>query len=123
MTRGIVIRRYDATRDGRALRAYVVAEQDFHRRLEPLWPGGETVVGEYLAYLDAECAAHSGCILIAEFGDDPTGFICVVANMPGTSPDDPAPFAWVHDLYVKPEHRGRGIATRLIAEAERFARS
>jgi GNAT superfamily N-acetyltransferase len=42
--------------------------------------------------------------------------------MRGESPNDPAPFAWIHDVYVKPKHRRRGVASMLMAEAERFAR-
>jgi GNAT superfamily N-acetyltransferase len=46
-----------------------------------------------------------------------------VATTRGESPEDPAPFAWIHDIFVKPEHRRRGVASVLMAEAERFARS
>jgi GNAT superfamily N-acetyltransferase len=41
----------------------------------------------------------------------------------GDSPDDPATFAWIHDIFVSPEHRRRGVATALMAAAEAFARS
>jgi len=116
------IRRYDPTRDVQALRDCVMAQQDFHRRLEPSWPTGEAVADAYLAYLQQECAAHNGSIFIAEVADEPAGFVCIVAAAAGASPDDPAPFAWVHDIYVKPEHRCHGIASALMAEAERFAR-
>jgi GNAT superfamily N-acetyltransferase len=47
----------------------------------------------------------------------------VVAATRGESPEDPAPFAWIHDIFVKPEHRRQGVASVLMAEAERFARS
>jgi GNAT superfamily N-acetyltransferase len=119
----VVIRRYVVGRDEQALRECVIAQQNFHRSLEPLWPEGEKVVEDYLAYLHAECAAHNGCILMAELGEDTAGFASVVAAAPAASPDDPAPFAWLHDVYVKPEHRRHGIATMLLAEAERFARA
>jgi len=117
------IRRYDPARDAQALRDCVIAQQDFHRGLEPSWPEGQAIAGEYLAYLDQECAAHEGCILMAEVGDDAAGFVCIVAATAGGSPDDPSPVAWVQDIYVKPEHRCRGIATALMVEAERFARA
>jgi len=119
----VVVRRFDATRDAESLRACVVEQQDFHRHLEPSWPAGEAIVGDYLAYLDAECAAHNGCIIMAECGQQAAGFVCVVAATHNDAPDDPAPFAQIHDVYVKPEYRGQGVADMLIAEAERFARS
>jgi len=42
--------------------------------------------------------------------------------MRGESPEDASAFAWIHELYVKPEHRRRGMASLLMTEAERFAR-
>jgi ribosomal protein S18 acetylase RimI-like enzyme len=119
----VVVRGFDATRDAESLRACVIEQQDFHRRLEPSWPTGEAIVRDYLAHLDAECAAHNGCIIMAECGQQAAGFVCVVAATRNETPDDPAPFAQIHDIYVKPEYRGHGVADLLIAEAERFARS
>ena len=118
----VVVRSFDATRDVDSLRECVIEQQDFHRHLEPSWPAGDAIVGDYLAYLDAECAAHNGCIIMAECGQQAAGFVCVVAATGNESPDDPAPFAQIHDVYVKLEYRGQGVADLLIAEAERFAR-
>ena len=119
----IVIRRFDAARDAQSLRECLIDHQNFHRRIEPSWPAGDAIVSEYMTYLETECAVHNGCIIMAHFGEQAAGFICVVATMRGESPDDPSQFAWIHELYVKPEHRRRGVASMLIAEAERFARS
>jgi ribosomal protein S18 acetylase RimI-like enzyme len=118
----VVIRRFDAARDAGSLRECVIDQQNFHHTIEPSWPGGDAIVGEYVTYLETECAAHNGCILLAHCGKLAVGFVCVVATTRGESPDDPASFAWIHDIYVKPEHRQRGVASMLMAEAERFAR-
>jgi ribosomal protein S18 acetylase RimI-like enzyme len=118
----VVIRRFDAARDAASLRECVIDQQNFHRNIEPSWPDGDAIVGDYLAYLDAECAAHNGCIVMAHSGQQAAGFVCVVATTRAESPDDPTLFAWIHDIYVKPEHRGAGVASLLMAEAERFAR-
>ena len=75
-----------------------------------------------MMYLETECAVHNGCILMAHYGEEAAGFVCVVATTRGESPEDPSPLAWVHELYVEPEHRRRGVASMLMAEAERFAR-
>ena len=118
----VVIRRFDAARDAQSLRECLIDHQDFHRRIEPSWPDGEAIVDEYVAYLERECAAHNGCILMAHYGEHTAGFVCVVAATRGESPEDPSPVAWVHELYVKPAHRRRGVASLLMADAERFAR-
>lgn len=62
-------------------------------------------------------------MIAEESGGAVVGFICVVASTRGDSPDDPPPFAWVHDIFVRPEHRGQGVGTALMAEAESFVQS
>jgi GNAT superfamily N-acetyltransferase len=119
----VEIRRFDAARDGAALRQCVIDQQNFHRALESTWPDGEAIAGQYMTYLDEECAAHNGRIFMAHDGERPAGFVCVVATTTDGSPHDPVAVAWIHDLYVAPEHRRHGVATMLMEEAERFARS
>jgi GNAT superfamily N-acetyltransferase len=119
----LVIRRFDATRDAASLRQCIVDHQDFHRRIETSWPDGETIAADYVAYLHAQCAAHNGCIFMAYCGDLAAGFVCVVASTRNESPDDPAPYAWIQDIYVPAAFRRQQVATRLMAEAERFARA
>ena len=118
----VLVRRFDPARDAAALRACVIDHQNFHRGIESAWPAGEAIADEYLAYLDRVCAAQHGCLLMAEYDGQIAGFVCVAASTRGDAPDDPAPFAWLQDLYVKPEHRRRGVASRLMAAAEAFAR-
>ena len=120
---GVVIRAFEAPRDVEALRALNVEHQDFSRTLEPSWPPGTTVVDDYVAFLERECAAHDGGVLLAEVEGRVAGFVCVVSATRGDSPDDPATFAWIHDIFVRPEHRRQGVATALMAAAESFARS
>jgi len=103
-----------------ALRTRIAEHQDYHRALEPHWPAGTDIAADYLAYLQAECAEYDGQILVAADGPVLAGFVCVTAHRKG-APDDPAPHAFVHDLFVAPECRRRGLATRLMNAAEAFA--
>jgi GNAT superfamily N-acetyltransferase len=119
----ILIRRFDPARDAEALRSCIIEQQDFHRSLESTWPRGPTMVADYMAYLDTTCATRDGCILMADCDQQTVGFACVVASTRGESPDDPAPFAWIYDIFVRPAYRRRRVATLLMAEAEHFARS
>ena len=48
-----------------ALRARITEHQDYHRAFEPTWPAGADIAAAYLAYLQAECAAHAGRIFVA----------------------------------------------------------
>ena len=118
----VLIRRFDPARDAESLRACVIDHQNFHRGIEPTWPDGDAIADDYVTYLHTQCAACNGCIFMADYGDQTAGFVCVVAATRGEAPDDPAPYAWIQDLYVAPPYRRRGVATLLMAEAERFAR-
>lgn len=117
------VRPYDATRDTAGFRACIIEHQDFHRGLEPTWPEGTAIIDEYVRYLDTQCARHDGQVIVAESAGGIVGFVCVAAATHNDSPDDPAVFAWIHDIFVRPAHRRRGVATALMAEAESFARA
>ena len=117
------VRPYDQARDAEPLRALIIEHQDFHRGLEPSWPEGKTIIDAYVRFLTAQCAAHDGRIMLAERSGVIVGFICVVSSARNDSPDDPATFAWVHDVFVRPEHRRQGVGATLLAEAEAFVRS
>jgi GNAT superfamily N-acetyltransferase len=119
----VIIRLYAAARDAPALRACIVEHQDFHHGLEPSWPEGVSIIDDYVAYLEAQCSAHDGRVFLAERDGAVVGFICAVASARNDSPDDPAPFAWIHDVFVRPAHRRQGVATALMAEVEAFARA
>jgi GNAT superfamily N-acetyltransferase len=117
----VIVRPFDAASDTQSLRECLIDQQNYHRGIEPSWPDGDAIVKDYMAYLEAECAIRNGRIFMALCGEEALGFACVLATTRGESPDDPMPFAWIHDVYVKPEHRRRGVASMLMAEAERFA--
>jgi ribosomal protein S18 acetylase RimI-like enzyme len=119
----VTVRPFVPARDLAELRALNVEHQDFSRSLEPSWPEGTAVVDDYVAYLEREIATRDGAVFMADVGEAVAGFICVVTATRGDSPDDPAVYAWVHDLFVRPQHRRRGVATALMAEAAAFVRS
>jgi len=119
----IVIRSYNPVADLDALRSCIIEQQEFHRGLESSWPEGHAIINDYVNHLERQCTLHNGRLIVAECAGELVGFVCVVASTNGDSPDDPAPFAWIHDIFVKPAHRRQHAATRLMAEAESFARA
>ena len=114
--------RFAAPSDERALLALIADHQDFHRALEPHWPAGADVAAAYLRFLQEECAAHDGAIFVAEDGAALAGFICIVSDKRG-APDNPDRHAFVHDVFVAPAYRRRGLARLLMDAAESFAAS
>jgi GNAT superfamily N-acetyltransferase len=88
----VVIRRFDAARDTASLQECVIDQQNVHRNIEPSWPDGDAIVGAYVTYLETECAAHNGCILMAQCGklrsvdDDRTVFVPLLLEADESEP-------------------------------------
>jgi len=123
-TRSSLVRPYDPARDRAAVRACVVALQDFERALEPSLRPSEAMADAYLDHILERIAAHSGRIFVAELEGALIGFVAVLGRVPPDAPDDePAQRGYVSDLVVLSAHRGRGLGRRLLEEAERFVRS
>jgi ribosomal protein S18 acetylase RimI-like enzyme len=63
----------------------------------------------------AEIEAGAACVSIAQQGDEPVGFVCMIV------PDD-AGSVLVDNLHALPGHKGMGIGSKLLDQAERWAR-
>jgi GNAT superfamily N-acetyltransferase len=101
----------------------VISLQDFERELEPEWPPGGSMVDEYITFLFDGCAGSAGRILVVESDGRVAGFVCVLTRVPPEGPDEPPEaYAYVSDLVVLPEYRGRGMGAALLERAETAAR-
>lgn len=112
----------DAQPGDRALvHALFAALQEAEREMEPnRLPGDQC--GPHVDWL-LDWAAEGGMVLIAELGGVPVGLLIAGLRDDGAYvlPENRI-VGEVSDLYVAPEARRRGVAMRLLAEAEaRFA--
>lgn len=65
-------------------------------------------------------ARRDSCrLFVAENDVRLLGFVFAEIEGAGPGASDPPP-AWIHELWVEPEYRRRGIGGRLLAEAEAF---
>lgn len=119
----VEIRDYDARRDREDVIRCVAALQDFERSLEPALPPGERIARRYVEAMLQRCAAYEGRVFVASAAAELVGFVCVLARIPETAPDEYArPHAAVGELFVDPAHRGVGVGSRLLSRAEAHAR-
>lgn len=120
--RAVSLRGFDNRRDREALVRLVAALQDFERGLEPALPPGERIARRYVEAMLQRCIAYQGRVLVAEHEASVIGFVCVLARIPETAPDEYSrPHAAVGELFVEAEWRGTGVGRRLLRAAEAHA--
>ncbi|MEE4301683.1 MAG: GNAT family N-acetyltransferase [Pseudomonadales bacterium] len=120
---GIEIRDYDARRDREGVIRCVAALQDYERSLEPTLPPGDRIARRYVEAMLQRCAAYEGRVFVAAGSSALVGFVCVLARVPETAPDEYArPHAAIGELFVDESFRGAGVGRRLLARAETHAR-
>lgn len=116
------IRIYSAEADFPAVKACFIELQEFERALDPRIPSGAGAADAYLEGLFGRCRRFAGEVFVVEDAGRVVGFVSVLGACRSDSPDDAAtPFAYVDDLVVLPEHRGRGYGRALLARAEAYA--
>jgi GNAT superfamily N-acetyltransferase len=70
----------------------------------------------------AQLRARTETILLAEHAGEVVGILRCVESM-GSPLLDPARYAYVSSVYVRPEARRRGVLRALVNEAERWSRA
>jgi ribosomal protein S18 acetylase RimI-like enzyme len=78
----------------------------------------------YVAHLQRQCRDHAGRLLVAQIGERLVGYATILTRIEEEALDEIAhSFAYVGDLAVSKEMRGRGLARRLLAACETEAQS
>jgi ribosomal protein S18 acetylase RimI-like enzyme len=120
----ITFERYEP-RDLPVIEAFVAAIQDHERQLVPELRTGAEIAADYAAQIVARAGSRGGVLLLAKHGGEAVGFACAWMD----TDDDPLlaaahrDHAYVSDLFVQIEWRGRGIAQRLLGEIEQLMRA
>ncbi len=108
--------------DAAGLRRCVVELQDFEGGIDRWAAEGELVADPYIEHLHQKCAAEDGCVFVAHAGNEVCGFVAVQARVRSDGLDEiDHLYAYVSDVVVLNEFRGRGIGRALLQRAERFA--
>jgi ribosomal protein S18 acetylase RimI-like enzyme len=119
----VIIRDFDPSRDGTALRACFIELQNYERQLDPGKPEGSTIADAYLDRMFARCRKWEGRVFVADLAGQVVGFACVWAQVQPDEPDEsPEEYGFVSDLVVRTTYRRRGIGSRLLSAAEGYAR-
>jgi aminoglycoside 6'-N-acetyltransferase I len=90
---------------------------------QQLWP--HRTRDEHLTKMASLLAARKRFAQFVEYddGDVPLGVIEVAVRTDYVNGADSSPVAFLEGIFVVPEARGHGVARRLVAEAEHWAKS
>ena len=115
------IREYRPEDTGAVERCFIEL-QEHERSVEPLRAAGKDVCKKYLEYMFARAAETRGKVFVADEDGEVVGFVCIWAHV---AQDElinaPGEFAYVSDLVVLPEFRGRKLGYRLLQTVEEYA--
>ncbi|MGO9421883.1 GNAT family N-acetyltransferase [Roseiarcus sp.] len=102
------------------LRRAIVELQEHERRLHDSRLPGEQVADAYLGRIESR-AAESGAMLVAEWAGAFVGFVAgwIEESDAIVETPDSDRFAFVSDIFVAPEFRGRRVASQLLGAIER----
>jgi ribosomal protein S18 acetylase RimI-like enzyme len=111
--------------DYAAVRTCMLELQEFERALEPRRrKSGEAVADDYLAYLEGECRAREGLILLATEGGKVVGFICAwVQRDQDICSSGFDAYGFVSDVVVLPGHGKQGIGRLLLTSVDKAMQS
>lgn len=118
----VLIRPFRAD-DRDALVACVRGLQAHEAEFEPRMKAPEELGGWYFDGQLDECRRKNGVILVAEVAGAVIGYITVYATETCEDPDErDYVYAYVADVTVNEDHRGRGVGRALLEAAEGHAR-
>jgi ribosomal protein S18 acetylase RimI-like enzyme len=95
---------------------------DYEHTLDKFTNPGESVAAPHMDWLLAECAQNQGAIFVAETEGVIVGFVSTYVEHEQDISVNLSEYLHICDLIVTAEHRGRGIGSALLAQAEAYAR-
>jgi GNAT superfamily N-acetyltransferase len=91
---------------------------DHHRHLDPDYPVPSGLRPGLRSEIDRGLT-RAGCAIWLALAGAPVGF-CFAELDPGSPRGDGPATGWIHELWVEPESRGRGVAAALVEQARAF---
>ncbi|HVF57674.1 MAG TPA: GNAT family N-acetyltransferase [Pyrinomonadaceae bacterium] len=108
--------------DGAQVERCFVELQSFERGIQPLRAEAKDVSKKYLEFMFKRASETGGKVFVAESESEVIGFVCLWLRVPENEfVNMPGEYAYVSDLVLLPDFRGRKLGYELLKTAERYA--
>jgi GNAT superfamily N-acetyltransferase len=108
--------------DREAVLTCIVSLQEYERSLDPCTLPGEATAAPYLQDLLENCHKKRGMVYVAESDGQIIGFVSMLVEHSNDKLISLRDYLYICDIFVVESHRGEGIGTALLIEAEQYAR-
>lgn len=116
-----LIREY-RTQDYQQVKECFIELQEFERRIEPRRAEGKAIAENYLQFIFDKFAETDGKIFVLEVEDRVVGFVSVWAKLKVNGiVNEASEIAYISDLVVIADYRGKGFGKALLLRAEAYA--
>lgn len=108
------------TKDFACLVNFVAAIQEHERVAVPELKSGKEIGNSYAEYLLKMVDKNNGQILMAHIANEAVGVICAWVDKDEDQllQDDAKDHAYISDIYVEENYRGKGVAQKLVEAIE-----
>lgn len=114
----ILIREYRPDDAAQVERCFIEL-QDYERSIEPLRAEGKDVFRKYLDFMFARAEETGGVVFVAESDGEVVGFASLWLRVAENEAVNAAgEYAYLSDLVLMPEFRGRGLGYELLRTVE-----
>jgi len=93
---------------------------EYHRRLDPDYPGVPCIREVLLKEIERGVRTRSCRLGVAQEGTQLVGFVFAEVERGAGPRHDGMGVGWIHELYVDPAWRQRGVARALLAFVDEF---
>jgi len=107
-----------------AIRSFIEQLQEHERSLVPMLKPGCEISADYLQKLLSKIESCNGLMLVARNAKaaNPVGFICawMAHDDDQLIQEEARAYAYISDIFVAPDYRQNGIASKLLREVEQL---
>ncbi|MEW6732854.1 MAG: GNAT family N-acetyltransferase [Acidobacteriota bacterium] len=116
-----IIREY-RNEDAQQVERCLIELQDYERQIDSHLIDGKTIAKKYLEHMFSRCLETNGKVFVVDVDNSVVGFVSIWAKVKSRAIEEQQyEYAYISDLVVLADYRGRGLGRALLQKAEDYA--